>query len=708
MTDGGWPYETSPFHRGEQEVQVRLGARETVEGVGRRFIHDHLPEQHRKFYRMLPFLIVGTIDEQGRPWASILAGSPGFISSPAANRLSIAARPLAGDPLNWTLRDGAPVGILGIWLETRRRNRLNGRVSRLTADAFEVVVDQAFGNCPQYIQTRTVIAPAGDGDGDGDAAQPPPIHRGVRLDDAARDLIERSDTLFIATAAGDGTDDRTGGADVSHRGGKPGFVCVEDDQTLVFPDYSGNLHFNTIGNIVLNPKAGLLFIDFDRGDLVYASCAADIVWDGEEVRAFAGAERLLRFRVEDVIRVKNSLPLRFSFGEYSPSLEATGTWRQAVETIAADRARNTYLRYDVTSVETESETISSFHVRRADGKALASFRAGQFLPIRLSIPGRPEPVYRTYTVSCAPNAEHYRLSIKREGTTGVVSNFFHDHVRPGYCLEAIAPRGTFVLDPPSERPVVLISGGIGITPMIAITDELINEGRRTRDFRKIYFIHGTTNRRTLAFGRHLRALARVHPSLTVHLRFSRPEADDALGETHDSVGHVDIDLIKSVLPFDDYDFYLCGPGGFMQSLYTALTGLGVRDERIHYESFGPASVLVTGRKPPTLASAADIAEGPVSVRFAASGIEAQWSPDKGTLLDLALSAGLSPTFGCRSGICGTCATRISCGAVDYIEEPVGPRADNEVLICCSTPRPTPKSTTGAATCGSDHGVVLEL
>ena len=701
MTNGGRKLEASPFHRGEQAVQARLGVRDKLEGFGRRVIRDYMPEQHREFFGMLPFLIVGTVDAEGWPWASILAVPQGHISSPDPWHLRIAARPLVGDPLQATLKAGADIGVLGIQLESRRRNRLTGTIAAVTAEGFEIAVRQSFGNCPQYIQTRAVRY-----DPDHDIGRVRPPQRSAKLGDAARQLIERSDTLSIATAYSDGSEEPSTGADVSHRGGMPGFVRIEDDRTLTFPDYSGNLHFNTIGNILLNPKAGLLFLDFETGDVLYVTASAEVIWEGEDVRAFAGAERLLRFRVNEAIRVENSLPLRFAFGEYSPFLETTGNWSQAFETIAASRERDAETAYEVFKVEKESETISSFYLRRADGRSLASYEAGQFLPVRLAFPDLPEPARRNYTVSDGPNRVYYRLSVKRE-EGGLVSTFLHDlhnHAAPGFRLEAMAPRGKFVLDATSERPIVLISGGVGITPMIAMTNHLIKEGRRTRSFRRTFFIHGTTNGRTLAFGPHLRSLARAYESLTVHIRFSRPEAEDRLGESHDSVGRVDPALLKAVLPFDDYEFYLCGPSGFMQSLYDGLIGLGVREERIHYESFGPATVLKHDQKQTAVPPPGAIAAGPVTVRFAAANVEAEWSPDKGTLLELAEAAGLTPNFGCRSGICGTCATRITCGAVDYVEEPVGPRGDSEVLICCATPQ----STSSGETCGATRGVILDL
>lgn len=698
--DGAYDSDGSPFHPGERDIQKRLGIRDKMETFARQVIRDHLPDQHRDFYAALPFLLVGSVDDQERPWASIVTGPPGFVSTPEDRTLAVAARPPFGDPLLATLKPGAPIGILGIQPETRRRNRLTGRIAAVRSDGFSVAVCQTFGNCPQYIQTRTTT-PRPD-------AVPPdrarPVVRAERFDTASRALIERSDTLFVATFYSDGRNAVSRGADVSHRGGKPGFVRVEDDRTFVFPDFAGNYHFNTVGNIALNPRAGFLFVDFDTGDLLYMTGNADIVWDGKQVKAFAGAERLIRFKLQALIRVQAGLPLNFAFGEYSPLLERTGSWAQADATIAADRERDTCVPYEVTDIRPESEAISSFHLRRADGKGLPSYEPGQFLPIRLSVPGHAEPVMRTYTLSDKPGGETFRLSIKREGGDALVSNAFHDGIKIGDRIEALAPRGGFILDRSSRQPVVLLSAGVGITPMIAMTNHIIDEGLRTRRFRRTWFIHGARNGRVHAFGEHIRAIAAEHAAFVAHVRYSDPDGTDRLGETHDSEGHVDVGLLKEVLPFDDFDFYLCGPPLFMQSLYQGLTGLGVRDDRIRYEAFGPATVLRSAV--PAAATPAMNTAGtePVRVLFAASAVEAQWTPDEGTLLDLAEAAGLAPAYACRSGICGTCATRLRCGAVHYLDEPTAPRADDEVLICCSTPR----SSTTASTCGTDIGVVLDL
>lgn len=313
---------TSPFHPGEQQVQEKMGVRAKLEQVGGKHIRDHLPDQHREFYAELSFVLLGTVDDAGQPWASIVAGPAGFITSPGPNTLEIAAQPLYGDPLNQTLRRGAEIGLLGLQPETRRRNRLTGRVRTVGPEGFSIAVGRAFGNCRKYIQTREVVAPPNF-----DTPQAPgSVLVSDRFDLRARDLIERADTLFIASAYLDQPDTPAGGADVSHRGGKPGFIRLEDVRTFVFPDFSGNFHFNTVGNIVKNPKAGFLFVDFDTGDLTYTTGDAEIEWDGEAVRDYTGAERLIRFRAKKVIRVRSSLPLRFTFGEYSPALAHTGPW----------------------------------------------------------------------------------------------------------------------------------------------------------------------------------------------------------------------------------------------------------------------------------------------------------------------------------------------------------------------------------------------
>ena len=316
---------TDVFHAGERAVQQRAGVAERMAEVGPRVIRQAMPDQHRTFFAQLPFLVVGSADADGQPWASVLAQPPGFVSTPDASQLQVQALPGASDPLARTLALGAALGVLGIEPHTRRRNRVNGSVSALQRTGFTLQVTQSFGNCPKYIQAREprYVAPSDM-----------PAHASVteQLNPLAQQWVQSVDTFFIATAHPQSTQepDRGHGVDVSHRGGKPGFVRLEVDaagqQWLTVPDFMGNFFFNTLGNLLLQPLAGLLFMNFDNGDLLHVAVRAEIVWDGPELARFAGAQRLLRMQVCQATYRPAALPLRWGAAHLSPVLDATGSW----------------------------------------------------------------------------------------------------------------------------------------------------------------------------------------------------------------------------------------------------------------------------------------------------------------------------------------------------------------------------------------------
>ena len=320
--------DTSPWHEGEREAQTRAGVADRMAVIGRRNIRSFMPDQHRQFFTQLPFVLVGSVDREGRPWASALTGMPGFVSSPDPVILEIAALPLPGDPLESALAEDAALAVLGIELPTRRRNRVNGRVVNVGADGFSLVVDQSFGNCPQYIQRRAYVElqPI-------DSVHIEPL---TELSGDARDLVRRSDTFFVATSASP-TPDARHGVDISHRGGRPGFIGVEPDGALVVPDYFGNRYFQTIGNRLVNPQAGLLFIDYERGDLLQLTGTTEVVWEGPEVAAFQGAERMWRFKPRHGQWLHGAWPLRVDRRDASPQALATGTWAEAQARLSASR-----------------------------------------------------------------------------------------------------------------------------------------------------------------------------------------------------------------------------------------------------------------------------------------------------------------------------------------------------------------------------------
>ena len=348
-----------------------------------------------------------------------------------------------------------------------------------------------------------------------------------------------------------------------------------------------------------------------------------------------------------------------------------------------EERRSSYTELEVARIERESDIITSFYLRPTNGEALCPWQPGQFLPIRVIIPGQDAPALRTYTLSSACNPDYYRLSIRRGDGAALVSQFLHANATLGFKLAAMAPRGKFVLAD-NQRPVVLVSGGVGLTPMIAMAEHIVTESARTGMVRPVYFIHGTRNGRMHAFRDHVRALASSHSHFKVFVCYSHPDDTDLAGVSHDADGPVTLDTLKQVLPFGDYDFYLCGPGGFMSVLYEGLTGMGIATNRIFYESFGPATVLK--REAPVPVQTTLDEASPAPVRFSRSDISGTWSRERGTLLEFAESLGIAPPFSCRSGICGTCATPVCGGTVDYLEEPVAPREPGEVLLCCSVPR----------------------
>jgi uncharacterized protein len=282
----------SLFHAGEVALQREVGVAERMARIGAQVIRDHMPEQHRLFFPLLPFLVVGSVDARGQPQASLLGGEPGFVSSPDPRMLRVEALPRPGDPLAEQLCEGAPLGLLGIQPHTARRNRANGRVLARDASGFSLAVSQSFGNCPKYIVRREAFY----------VGASPSIAPRVRegLGERERSIVAAADTFFIASAHPDAAaaSERAHGVDVSHRGGPRGFAAFVDDDTFVIADFRGNDLYNTLGNLRLQPAAGLLFIDVDRGDVLQLEARAEAVMGAHPLSHPAASGRLVRFQVQ--------------------------------------------------------------------------------------------------------------------------------------------------------------------------------------------------------------------------------------------------------------------------------------------------------------------------------------------------------------------------------------------------------------------------
>ncbi len=541
----------SPFHLGEQKVQTLLGVHQSIEPFARQVVRTYLPPQHRDFYAQLPFIVVAARDAAGRPWASLLCGRPGFTHSPDERHLRINRSGLPGDALEHALQAGTKLGLLGIELETRRRNRVNGVIEQITPTGLHFEVDQAFGNCPQYITEREWEYVESSGE------MPQPV-RQHQLDAPMRELINTADTMFIASGyEGDGKPDERYGMDASHRGGPPGFVQALDAQHLVFPDYSGNNHFNTIGNLVLDPRVGLLFVDFKRGSLLQLSGEAQIDWNSEEIASYPGAQRLIRVNVQEVVYQRGVLPLRWS----EPDTSA--------------------LTLQVARKQQESEDVSSFYLVAKNNHPLPEFAAGQHLSIELKLPSQPHPVKRSYSLSKPPGLGYYRISVKCHGK-GLASRWLHEHIHEGDLIIAHPPAGGFVLQT-TARPSVLISAGIGSTPMVS----MLHQHCREHPEQPVFFIHGARDRAHHPLATEVRQLAKHHPNMSLDVSYSQPRPDDIKGKDFDHQGRVTSLHVVNILPTLEADFYICGPPSFMAEISTGLEQHGVDARQIRTETFGP-------------------------------------------------------------------------------------------------------------------------
>ncbi|MCC3765340.1 pyridoxamine 5'-phosphate oxidase family protein [Glycomyces sp. TRM65418] len=289
------------YHQGERAVQRRTGI--SVENWGSAGVDAAIPPVAAAFLARQRMVVIGAADDEGAVWATALAGPEGFMRAAGERAVAIDRAPTAPDPLGGLFATERDLGMLAIEPATRRRMRVNG-VARRVGDRFEIRTEQVYSNCPKYIQTRIV-----------DETEPPTgpaeSRTSARLTAEQRAWIATADTFFITTrAAGLG-------ADTSHRGGNPGFIALTGDGGLTWPDYSGNSMYMTLGNLELDPRCGLLFLDWERGRSLHLTGTARVDWDPRRAAAVPGAQRLVDFTLDRVVQVDGGLPLRWSFQRYS-------------------------------------------------------------------------------------------------------------------------------------------------------------------------------------------------------------------------------------------------------------------------------------------------------------------------------------------------------------------------------------------------------
>lgn len=361
----------------------------------------------------------------------------------------------------------------------------------------------------------------------------------------------------------------------------------------------------------------------------------------------------------------------------------------SVATQAANRHQQQGLAWEglrelvVSAVVDECDRVKSFYLASPDGRSLPTYLPGQYLALHLPVASQSKPLVRCYSLSDRPHEEYYRLTIKEcpapadepHLPPGVGSTLMHEHVQVGDTLKVAAPRGEFFLEPTSDEPVVLIAGGIGVTPILSMLEAQVHHGNR----RDAHLLLGMRNGNEYPFKERLKEITSTHDCIQAWTAYSQPEESDAAGIDYQLRGRIDIEAIKSVLPSSNYRFYLCGPPTMMEALVPALLDWGVPDDKIYFEAFGPASVV---RASSTTAAKAAVG---TEVSFASSAKTATWTETDKTLLDVAERMGVPMDAGCRVGNCGACRTPMVEGQVATVKTPGMKVDDGECLTCVSVP-----------------------
>ncbi len=339
--------------------------------------------------------------------------------------------------------------------------------------------------------------------------------------------------------------------------------------------------------------------------------------------------------------------------------------------------------------ECPDQGVCSFYLVAHDRRPIPPFQPGQYLTFSLKIPDRrrnAKPTIRCYSLSDSPNPAYYRVSIKKlppppknpDAPPGKASNFFHDHIHEGDILDVKAPSGHFFLDMTKQTPIVLIGGGVGITPVMSMLNAVAAKGFN----REVWFFYGVRHSEEHSMKRHMEQLARDSEKVHLHVCYSSPKDGDRLGVDYQHKGWVSVDLFKEVLPANNFDYYMCGPGPMMESVTTGLREWGVPDANVHFEAFGPASVKKTGKKE---GKEKAVASGH-KVTFSKSDQTVEWDPNVESLLELGEANDVVMDSGCRAGNCGTCIVAIKSGEVTYPIEPGYECEAGTILTCCAVPK----------------------
>ena len=359
--------------------------------------------------------------------------------------------------------------------------------------------------------------------------------------------------------------------------------------------------------------------------------------------------------------------------------------RREIEAKQLNLSWNGFRKFKVTSKEKETSDITSFYLAPHDGKELPEFLPGQFLTFQIPVPTQPHPVIRCYSLSDSPfHPERYRVSIKRvpaprnEPTAppGLVSNYFHDSLNENDIVDVKAPSGHFHLSMAKKFPVVLLAGGVGITPLLSMLNAITEMGSQ----REVWFFLGVRNKKDHVMKEHLEMVARENENVRLRVFYSAPGETDVLDEDYHVKGRVNVENLKTILPSSNFDYYICAPPPMVKDLRKDLADWGVPKKNIHFEAFGPATVKGCKAEPGKASGVK------INIQFEKSGKTLVWDSKSESLLDFAELNGISIDSGCRAGNCGTCLTAIKHGKVELVGEPGSEPEAGSCLTCISIPK----------------------
>ncbi len=355
----------------------------------------------------------------------------------------------------------------------------------------------------------------------------------------------------------------------------------------------------------------------------------------------------------------------------------------------AESGWNGIRKFSVLKKVPQCDDVNAFYLKPHDGRALPAFKPGQYLTFQLDLPGRDKPLIRCYSLSDNNDGkkDFYRVTIKKEKSPpdkadvppGAGSSYFTDVVKEGDILNVKAPTGHFFLDMTKMNPVVLLAGGVGITPMLSMANAIAASGSK----REAYFFFGVRNVREHIHKEELEKLAAENDNIHLHIAYSKPSEKDLKGKDYQHEGRVGIELLKEILPSNNFEYYLCGSGAFMKSLTDGLEAWGVPDSVVHFEAFGPATVKKKAAQP-TQAETTHLQK--VMVTFARSNKTVRWEPSQENLLEFAKANGVKIDSGCCAGSCGSCVVAMKSGEVTYLKKPDTTPDAGTCLACVCRPK----------------------